>query len=192
MAIYREDAETVSTADWAFWRQRIQALNRVHLKTSAHATVETTTNQKSRLAGQANPGQPVIPGTTEQSALSSGITGKQSDGGQPLPHAVSAFATGKSERKTSSQDAVLHTDILQVKVWLFASVIAAMIALGLFVWLTSRIVTHEDLQVSVVSGILGVGTSLLARVFFRNYGKANEHLKHLRNEDLEQKEPHSG
>lgn len=91
--------------------------------------------------------------------------------------------------ETPARHKVLQMDIIQVYAWLIASLIAAMFSLYLL-WLTIQQVLAQNISISIASGSTTVISSLLTALFFRNYDKANQHLKHMRSKPphIEQQE----
>jgi len=82
---------------------------------------------------------------------------------------------------------VLRMDIIQVYAWLFASLLAAVFSLFLL-WLTVQQALTQNISASIASAIMTAISSLLSGVFFRNYDKANEHLKYMRSKPPDTRE----
>ena len=85
----------------------------------------------------------------------------------------------QTEEAGSPNLRVLQVDIVQVYAWLIVSIIAALFCLFLL-WWTVQNALEQNISESVLSGIMTAITGLVSAVFFRNYDKANEHLKYLR------------
>jgi hypothetical protein len=74
---------------------------------------------------------------------------------------------------------VLALDIFQVYAWLGACLVVGLFSVYLL-WLTIQQVLAQNLSASIASGLFTLISTFLTNVFFRNYDKANEHLKYLR------------
>jgi hypothetical protein len=80
---------------------------------------------------------------------------------------------------TAPSAQIFRANLIQVYVWLGASLLAAAFALFLL-WLTFQYVVGKNLSTSVASALLTMISSLLTGVFFKNYDKANDRLKATR------------
>jgi hypothetical protein len=80
---------------------------------------------------------------------------------------------------TDPHSQVLTVDIIQIKAWLIASLIAAAISMLLLVLAIQQLL-NQNIPIGIVSGLSTIATGFTTSIFFKNYDKANERVKRLR------------
>lgn len=103
------------------------------------------------------------------------------------PDGLPILASKSNEPVEPSPSGVMHEDLLQLRIWLGASLAFAVIAVFLL-WTTVNALLAGRIPTTVGSGIITLVTTIAAAVFFRNYYKAHDWLKESQREASSQKE----
>jgi hypothetical protein len=99
-----------------------------------------------------------------------------------------AEATRRPESALPSpQDKLFKADLLQIYAWSLVCLLAASAALVLLV-VTALQVLNGNVTIGILSGMATIIPVFLTRVFFRQYEKANERLRHLRSRSSTERE----